>query len=522
MKRSFFLWAIALTGLAAAGAIRTHLEVERRSLGLVGAVPEDLPPIFRQRGDPASVAVVGATLGVFRPRVLNFLWLRSDALKRQGRFFESAALARGITALQPRLPRVWVFQARTLAFDISNESPPRGRFRWVLEAIELLRDRGLSYNPASAELYGELSYLFLFKIGQPFDEAHWIYKDELAGVFEAPPGLPPGERDTWRRETLTAWKIDSEFLAELAEEHLGSRGDLDLRVAETHALYWAEIGLELRDSEGLPAAPVLRHYRSTALNQLLARGRLVRQPAGPHYVQLPDLRFLGAARAAMEDEVEVHRRRVEEARRAGDRWRQRLEDERIDETVEELELFHSLPAVCLALWGRHADAERWFLEAKERLPFASLDELLAARLLSHGDGDEPSRPGRAEALAILSSLIEAAVQLPLTEDDDLTPLVSGLERFARLLHASWTRQAAAGESLPPVELLRRSLIQRIAGRLPAPYREGFETRFAEEIQARAPTPRELGLRGPARPPLFEELGLDFEALDPLYRRVVAP
>ena len=111
----------------------------------------------------------------------------------------------------------------------------------------------------------------------------------------------------------------------------------------------------------------------------------------------------------------------------------------------------------------------------------------------------------------------ANIEIDLTEQSDSYRFIGAYKRVIKAGCKIKKRIV-----LPPVELLRRSLIQRIAGRLPAPYREGFETRFAEEIQARAPTPRELGLRGPARPPLFEELGLDFEALDPLYRRVVAP
>jgi hypothetical protein len=78
-------------------------------------------------------------LGGFRPLAVDFLWLRADAMHRQGRLWELAALFRGITALDPRNRLVREYAAWHLAYNVALTEPdPEQRFVWFREGVEIL------------------------------------------------------------------------------------------------------------------------------------------------------------------------------------------------------------------------------------------------------------------------------------------------------------------------------------------------------------------------------------------------
>src|SRR5262245_5001373 len=92
-------------------------------------------------GDPPQVAM-GVAMGAFRGLFVNMLWIRANALKEDGRFYESMDLARAITRLQPRFPQVWVFHAWNMAYNISVATQtPQERWQWVQAGINLLRQQ---------------------------------------------------------------------------------------------------------------------------------------------------------------------------------------------------------------------------------------------------------------------------------------------------------------------------------------------------------------------------------------------
>jgi hypothetical protein len=130
---------------------------------------------------PPEYAIPYIALGAFRGPVLNFLWIRLEDMKQDGKFWEAKQLSEVITRLQPRFPHVWANRAWNLSYNISVAThTARERWFWVRAGIDLLRDEGIPQNPNSILLYKELSWIFLHKIGMFSDDLHRYYKAKLA------------------------------------------------------------------------------------------------------------------------------------------------------------------------------------------------------------------------------------------------------------------------------------------------------------------------------------------------------
>lgn len=141
--------------------------------------------------DPPEVSL-GIAMGAFRGLFVNMLWMRANELKEQGMFHESIELAKTITKLQPRFPRVWAFHAWNLAYNISVETQtPQERYQWVMSGVRLLRDEGIPANPNDLYLHKELAWILLHKIGGFTDDANRFYKRELAAEWTVVMGPPP-------------------------------------------------------------------------------------------------------------------------------------------------------------------------------------------------------------------------------------------------------------------------------------------------------------------------------------------
>ncbi len=135
---------------------------------------------------------MGIAMGAFRGIFVNFLWIRANDLKEAGKFYEAIELAKAITKLQPRFPRVWVFHAWNLAYNVSvSTQTPQERWQWVNDGIRLLRDQGIPANPNEMLLHKELGWIFLHKIGGYTDDANAYYKRELAKEWTFVLGPPP-------------------------------------------------------------------------------------------------------------------------------------------------------------------------------------------------------------------------------------------------------------------------------------------------------------------------------------------
>jgi hypothetical protein len=202
-----------------------------------------------EEGAPWEVSL-GIAMGAFRGVFVNFLWMRANDMKEAGKFYEAVQLSDSITRLQPRFPRVWVFHAWNLAYNISVETQTREeRWEWVNAGIRLLRDRGIPANPNDMLLHKELGWIFLHKVGGFTDDANVYYKQQLAKewtiVVGPPPPRGPEDKDkakivakyvAWiaqyrdapdTREEMWARNPETRRLADDLSA-IGVRGDLEL------------------------------------------------------------------------------------------------------------------------------------------------------------------------------------------------------------------------------------------------------------------------------------------------------
>lgn len=142
-------------------------------------------------GDPPEVAV-GIAMGAFRGLFTNYLWIRANQLKEEGKFYEAIELSSAITKLQPRFPRVWAFHAWNMSYNISVATNTAWeRWQWVNAGIKLLRNEGIPRNPNEVQLYRELAWIFNHKIQGYADDANHFYKRELAREWTLVLGPPP-------------------------------------------------------------------------------------------------------------------------------------------------------------------------------------------------------------------------------------------------------------------------------------------------------------------------------------------
>src|SRR5215510_13912664 len=170
-KVSFYkmqLLGLALVLLIGGGFWQQRLNQQRDVMGLTRVAPrENAPPVL---------AFTTVALGGFRGLIANALWIRASDLQEEDKYFEMVQLADWITTLQPHFTTVWVHQAWNMAYNISIKfNDMHDRWLWVLRGIELLRDRGLRFNPKEPLLYRELAWFFQHKMGQNLDDGHEFY-----------------------------------------------------------------------------------------------------------------------------------------------------------------------------------------------------------------------------------------------------------------------------------------------------------------------------------------------------------
>ncbi len=143
------------------------------------------------KGAPLAVTIA-QSVGVVRGLMVNYLWIRAEKLKEEGKYFEAYSTAKWITDLQPRFAKVWAFQGWNMAYNISVATHTKEeRWKWVQDGIRLIRERGLRYNPNNMMLYKEMAWYFMHKVGGFTDDAHTYYKAKLADRWQGILGEPP-------------------------------------------------------------------------------------------------------------------------------------------------------------------------------------------------------------------------------------------------------------------------------------------------------------------------------------------
>ena len=180
---------------------------------LLAASGSLLPGILRQSDDHVlrytntsvegapPIVVIGTTIGALRGLVVDYLWIKANAMKEKGLFYEA-------------MSAVWSFHGHNMAYNISVATNTREeRWEWVNAGIRLVRDQGLRYNPNDMALHRELAFWLSHKIEGVADDAHLYYKLEFSREWHLLLGPPPEgyeERKAWIKqiadapETLTA------------------------------------------------------------------------------------------------------------------------------------------------------------------------------------------------------------------------------------------------------------------------------------------------------------------------------
>ncbi|MEO0511301.1 MAG: hypothetical protein AAF108_00165 [Planctomycetota bacterium] len=225
-------------------------------------------------GDPPEVGV-GIAMGAFRGLFVNYLWMRANQLKMDGQYFEAIELSDAITRLQPRFPRVWIFHAWNMAYNISVATRSQDeRWQWVTAGIRLLRDDAIRKNPNDLLLHKELAWIFVHKMQGITDDANQYYKQRLASewtVILGPPPMPePGDPskagavrryiewltpvrdapDTW--EELVELTPEAEVVRQLARDAVGEEARIDTlrRWTLDVELHRLELGHEILNEVG--------------------------------------------------------------------------------------------------------------------------------------------------------------------------------------------------------------------------------------------------------------------------------
>jgi len=158
-------------------------------------------------GAPPAVAL-GTAIGALRGLIVDYLWIKIHLQKQKGLYYEVMADADLITKLQPRFSAVWAFHGHNMAYNISvAHNTEQERWEWVSAGIELVRNRGLRYNPNDLQLHRELAFWFSHKIEGVADDAHLYYKRELASEWNGLLGEPPFDhaaRIAWIKKVADA------------------------------------------------------------------------------------------------------------------------------------------------------------------------------------------------------------------------------------------------------------------------------------------------------------------------------
>ena len=234
--KSIFLVVLAVTFIGIAGTRNRPLSEARNSYGLSSVAPlENAPPLL---------AISTVALGGFRGLIADALWLRVSHLQEKGHYFEVVQLSDWITKLEPKATEIWAFHSWNMAYNISIAMPTyKGRWRWVMNGIRLLRDEGILYNPADPALYHQLGWLFQHKLGMSTDTAHGYYREmwakEMEFLLKGPRPLYGNIDPEMERKMREDFKLHPDTMQHLEKIY----GPLDWRRPEPHALYWAYLGL---------------------------------------------------------------------------------------------------------------------------------------------------------------------------------------------------------------------------------------------------------------------------------------
>jgi hypothetical protein len=317
---------------------------------------------------PPVLVFTTVALGGFRGLIANALWVRAMELQEQDKYFEKVQLTDWITKLQPHFVTVWVVQAWDMAYNISVKFPEaRDRWLWVQRGIELLRDEGLKYNPDEPLIYRELAWFFQHKLGQDLDDAHFYYKsawakemaEVLAGTNYVALINPQTPDEKARALRLRGkYKLDPRHMQEVDGEY----GPLEWRLPESHAIYWATLGLQRAKKKDLIT---LRRAIYQPMQMAFQRGRLVEidTPESKGYQFGPNLAMIPRANKAYEKMM------AEDAE-----YRDHISTGHRNFLKDAVQFLY--------MHNRRAEAEQWFRYLLEKYPQAYVNDVRREDMLN--------------------------------------------------------------------------------------------------------------------------------------------
>jgi hypothetical protein len=457
--KKIILLLLAAALLASSGQLEKSLNRDRKQLGLTISDPlQNAPPLL---------AFTTVALGGFRGLISNFLWIRSNDLQQDDKYFEAAQLADWITDLEPHFAQVWAFQAWNMAWNISvkfKENEPgiySDRWRWVQRGIELLRDRGLPYNPDNTLLYQQLGWIFQSKMGQNLDDGNVYYKqqwaEEMTPFFGADgtnfenlirPQTP--EEKTNATVLREKFKIDPVF----AQKTDAQWGPLDWRLPEAHAIYWYARGLEMAKEHPANVKQddliQLRRGIYQTMQQAFFHGRIINDPFSRRYSLVPNLDLASKANDAYEQQY------ADESN-AGQR----------DGIQRGQRNFLASAVYFLYENNRVAEAAKWYKLLGEKYPDKTilendpnsfpknltLEEYVFARVQDEiGDTSEDRTTG-----VIVGLISQSYHALAIGQDDR----AAGFQLEAHLVYDHYQKKMGIGQpraALPPFDVLKRTVV----------------------------------------------------------------
>ena len=486
--KKILLLLLAALLLAGSGQMQKAMNRDREQLGLTRMnALENAPPVL---------AFTTVALGGFRGLIANALWIRANDLQNDDKFFEAAQLASWITDLEPSFTQVWLFQGWNMAYNISvkfKDFPDR--WRWVERGIELLRDKGLRYNPNNVDIYRELSWFFQHKMGQNLDDANTYYKQQWAG--EMTPLFGPhgtnfselinpttAEARTNAQMLREKYKLDPVFAQRVDAQY----GPLDWRLPEAHAIYWAAYGLDVakKNPDKVKADDLIKLRRSIYQDMLQAfhHGRIIDDPFAQTSSLEPNLDLVAKVNDAYVTLM--------------------TEDEQYSNHISNAHRNFLKDAVYFLYENnRVAEAAQWYKILGEKYPDkyvldadpnsfptnTTLVEYAVGRVQAElGDTSQERITGVIEGL-----LARSYYELAIGQDDRS----AGFRLLARKVYDNYTKKISSMKSnlervgLPPFEVMNRTVLNKLlATQQPAlPYaaRAVLRTQLGMPAEAAAPT-----------------------------------
>jgi hypothetical protein len=454
--KKILLVVLAVGLLAGVFQIQESLNRDRDSLGLTRVEPlENAPPVL---------AFTTVALGGFRGLISNVLWIRASELQDNDKYFEMAQLADWITKLEPHFVQVWLEQAWNMAYNISvkfKDFPDR--WRWVERGLELLRDQGLRYNRNETLIYRELAWFFQHKIGANMDDANMYYKqewaNEMAQVFgKKTPDLdelinPQTDDQRQRAKVLREkYKMDPEFMKEVNERY----GPLEWRLPESHAIYWAALGLKKAELNPTKIKEedliTLRRVIYQSMQMSFQRGKLVTNPIIKAFEFGPNLDIIPKVSAAYEQAAK--------------------EDAKNRDHIEGAHKNFLKDAVYfLYVHNRIGDAARWYQFLGTKFPNKTLLDYqtnsfprnltLEEYAVSRVEEDVGETMSRDRIKAIIEGLLANALSCLAIGDDERAAGYKLLAEKVRTTYSSKTQARGAALAISSLDDIQREVVNRM-------------------------------------------------------------